>query len=168
MIIHHYRELLDFCLRKVRNRDVAADLVQESYARVLSMQQAGKAVQEPRALLRKVALNAKIDLDRRAQLRQHVNIDDLDETAQLAQPQHLQPEHAVASAQGVQALLSAIEALPPRCREAFCLYVFDGMPNKEIAARMGISLSMVNQYVSRGKLACIACQGPDEHGRGSE
>jgi RNA polymerase sigma-70 factor (ECF subfamily) len=56
------------------------------------------------------------------------------------------------------AYLRAIDILPARCREAFSLYAFDELPNKEIAARMGISLSRVNQYISRGKLACAACR----------
>jgi RNA polymerase sigma factor (sigma-70 family) len=158
VITRYYRELLNFCLRKVKDHDTAADLAQESYARVLAMQQAGQAVLEPRALLRQVALNAKIDMDRRAEIRQHDNIDELDEAVLPTQPQHLQPEEIYASSQAAEAYLKAIEALPTRCREAFCLYAFDELPNKEIAQRMGISLSMVNQYISRGKLACAACR----------
>ena len=38
-----------------------------------------------------------------------------------------------------------------------------GKGNKEIAARMGVSLSMVNQYISRGKLACAACREALDH-----
>lgn len=158
MLTRYYRDLLNFCLRKARDRDAAADLAQESYARVLSMQQAGQVILEPGALLRQVALRAKIDQDRRAAVRQHDDIDALDEASQPAMPGHLQPDEAYASSQIVSAYLQTIEALPPRCREAFSLYVFDQLPNREIAERMGISLSMVNQYISRGKLACAACR----------
>lgn len=77
---------------------------------------------------------------------------------QPAASPHQQPEQVYASSRAVQAYLDAIDQLPPRCREAFTLYVFDDVPNKEIAERMGISLSMVNQYISRGKLACAACR----------
>jgi RNA polymerase sigma-70 factor (ECF subfamily) len=156
VLIRHYKDLLNFCLRKTRNRDTAADLAQESYARVLSMQQAGQAIREPGALLRQVALRAKIDLDRRAAIRQHDDLDALDESQQPAGDSHLQPEEAYASSQSIQSYLKIIEELPPRCREAFCMYIFDELPNKEIAERMGVSLSMVNQYISRGKLACAA------------
>ena len=82
VLTRYYRDLLNFCLRKVRDRDVAADLAQESYARVLSMQQSGQVILEPGALLRQVALRAKIDLDRRAALRQHDDIDGLDDADQ--------------------------------------------------------------------------------------
>ena len=163
VLTRHYRDLLNFCLRKTRNRDTAADLAQESYARVLSMQQSGQAILEPGALLRQVALRAKIDLDRRAEVRQHEDLDALDESHQPAGARHLQPEEAYASSQAIQAYLKIIEELPPRCREAFCMYIFDELPNKEIAARMGVSLSMVNQYISRGKLACAACREALDH-----
>lgn len=158
VITHYYRELLNFCLRKVRDPHAAADLAQESYARVLTMERAGETVLEPRALLKKVALHLKIDMDRRAAIRRHDDLDALTETDVPALPAHLQPEEAYAAAQAADAYFAAIEQLPERCREAFSMYVFDELPNKEIAQRMGISLSMVNQYISRGKLACAACR----------
>lgn len=156
MLTRYYRDLLNFCMRKVRDRDTAADLAQESYARVLSMQQAGETIREPAALLKKVALHAKIDMDRRTAIRQHDDIHTLDEADQPIAPQCLQPENAYASTQTIQVYLDTIEALPPRCREAYSLYLFDELPYKEIAERMGVSISMVNQYIKRGKLACIA------------
>jgi RNA polymerase sigma factor (sigma-70 family) len=158
VITLYYRELLNFCLRKVRDPNAAADLVQESYLRVLAMERAGQAILDPRALLRKVAVHLKIDMDRRADIRRHDDIDDLAEPDIPALPAHLQPEEVYSSAQAAEAYLKAIEQLPERCREAFSLYVFDDLSNKEIAARMGISLSMVNQYIGRGKLACTACR----------
>ena len=51
----NYQELLNFCTRHTRNRDDAADLVQETYARALALMQAQwpatDAVQDVRALL---------------------------------------------------------------------------------------------------------------------
>lgn len=164
VIARHYRDLLNFCLRKVKDRDAAADLAQESYARVLAMQQSGQVILEPAALLKQVALRAKIDMDRRAGIRQHDDIDALDEADLPAGPRHLQPEEAYAASQAAQACLDAIEALPPRCREAFCMYLFDDLPNKEIAARMGVSPGMVDQYIKRGKLACAARRKAPGHG----
>lgn len=162
VITHYYRELLNFCLRKVRDPHTAADLAQESYARVLTMEQAGQTVLEPRALLKKVALHLKIDMDRRAASRRHDDLDTLAEADDPPSPSHLQPEQAYAASQAADAYIAAIEQLPERCREAFSMYVFDELPNKEIARRMGISLSMVNQYISRGKLACAACRAAIE------
>jgi RNA polymerase sigma-70 factor (ECF subfamily) len=107
-------------------------------------------------LLRQVALHAKIDIDRRTAVRQHDDIHALSEADHPVAPQCLQPEEAYASYQTVQAYLDTIEALPPRCREAFAMYLFDELPYKEIAERMGVSLSLVDRYIKRGKLACMA------------
>lgn len=158
MLTRYYRDLLAFCLGKVRDRHAADDLAQESFARVLRMEQAGQAILQPAALLRRVASNAKVDMDRRAALRLADDIDLLDEARQPVAPRHLQPEDAYASTQAIEAYVRAIEALPPRCREAFSLHVFEGLPKPEIAQRMGVSLSMVKQYITRGKAACAACR----------
>lgn len=163
MLARYYRDLLNFCMRKVHDRDTAADLAQESYARVLTMQQSGQTVQEPGALLRQVALNTKIDWDRRASIRQHDDIHELLEAEQPHAPRHLQPEEAYAASQTVQTYLATIDALPPRCREAFCMYIFEDLSNREIAERMGVSLGMVDRYIKRGKLACIARRAEVNH-----
>ncbi|MFT3803656.1 MAG: sigma factor [Burkholderiaceae bacterium] len=41
MLERYYRELLGFLSRVVKDRDTAADLTQESYARVLAARQGG-------------------------------------------------------------------------------------------------------------------------------
>ena len=56
----YYRELLGFLSRLVKDRDTAADLTQESYARVLAAHQGGQPVQNPRALLYQTARNLVI------------------------------------------------------------------------------------------------------------
>lgn len=156
MLAHYYQELLNFCWRSLRNREAAADLVQESYLRVLGVQEnAGEqAVREPRALLYHTARNLIIDKHRRAALRQHEALDALPEAAHPSAPQHLQPEQALQGSQDWRACVDAIDALPPRCRDAFVLHIFEELPHAQIAARMGISVSMVEKHIARGMLSC--------------
>jgi RNA polymerase sigma-70 factor (ECF subfamily) len=73
-------------------------------------------------------------------------------------PAHLQPEAVYATREVFRAYATAIAALPPRCREAFCLHVFGELSNGEIARRMNISVSMVEKHLIRGKAACRACR----------
>lgn len=152
VVARYYQELLNFCWRNLRNREAAADLVQESYARVLGE----AAVREPRALLYRTARNLMIDQHRRAALRRHEALDALPEAAHPAGPLHLQPEQALESSQDWHACVAAIDALPPRCRDAFVLHVFEELPHAQIAARMGISVSMVEKHIARGMLSCQA------------
>ncbi|ADX45698.1 RNA polymerase, sigma-24 subunit, ECF subfamily [Paracidovorax avenae ATCC 19860] len=164
MLERFYRELLNFLHRQVNDRDTAADLAQESYARVLAAQHAGPPVLDGRALLYRTARNLVIDQHRRAQVRHHESLDTVAEAGDPPAPRYLQPEEALASRQTVGAYVQVIENLPPRCREAFVLHIIDGLPQAEIAQRMGISVSMVEKHVVRGTLACRRhAQASDGH-----
>lgn len=122
MLDRYYRELLNYFSRQMRDRDGAADIVQEAYVRVLAVQQAGEAIREPRALLYRTARNVLIDQQRHSALRSLEDPQTLDE---MPAPAAQQPEEAYAAMQRVRRLISAIESLPPRCREAFILHKFD-------------------------------------------
>lgn len=168
MVAHYYQELLNYFARLVRSRDGAADLVHEAYVRVLALQKTGQPVHQPRALLYRTARNLLIDHGRRQAVRAApTDAEDapLPDVADVPAPRGCEPEAALASAQGVAALLAAIEALPPRCREAFLLHKFDGLPHAEVAARMGISRKMVEQHIQRAMQACRRCRAamdPDD------
>jgi RNA polymerase sigma-70 factor (ECF subfamily) len=47
-----------------------------------------------------------------------------------------------------------IEAMPPKCRESFVLNQIHGLDAAPIAARLGITESMVRKYVVRALLHC--------------
>ena len=46
------------------------------------------------------------------------------------------------------AIQQAIERLPERCREVFCLSKLEGLSNKEIAERLGISIKTVENQMT--------------------
>jgi RNA polymerase sigma-70 factor (ECF subfamily) len=160
----YHRELLNFLTRQVNDRDTAADLAQESFVRVLTAQSSGQAVLDMRALLYSTARNLVIDQHRRGVHRRHDDIDALDELEQPQLPHHQQPEEILSYEQQARALVDAIEALPPRCREAFVLNRFEGLSHQEVAERMGISKNMVAQHVARGLLSCRDCLERLAHG----
>lgn len=162
MLTHYYRELLNFLARAVDDRHAAADLAQESYVRVLTLQQSGQQVMEPRALLYRVARNLVIDQHRRGAVRSHDGDGADDEAdgalAMLAAPDVFEPETAAISSQGVEAMLAAIEQLPLRCREAFILHKFDGLSQAAVARQMDISVTMVERHIKLAMQACRRCQ----------
>lgn len=168
MAEQYYKELLNFCARTLKDRDAAADLVQEAYARFLGALQSGTAVIDPRALLFRTTRNLLTDQHRRAEVRRHESLDALLEEDQPLAPRHLQPEEVLAFTQYAQAILAAIESLPPRCREALILTRFDGLSHQEVADKMGISRNMVAQHVIRGVLVCKACDDRFHGPEGSE
>jgi RNA polymerase sigma factor (sigma-70 family) len=60
------------------------------------------------------------------------------------------PERSVFARDLLRRLQSALEQLPPRCREAVVLKRIEGLTQREIAARMGISEQAVANHVARG------------------
>jgi RNA polymerase sigma factor (sigma-70 family) len=154
VVERYYRELRRFLSRMVNDSDTASDIAQESYARVLSITRSGRVIENPRALLYRTGRNLVTDMHRRATVRAALDIDELAEHEEPAAPRTNQPDELWASAQRTQLLLAAIEALPPRCREAFILHKFDGLNHAEVASRMGISRNMLEKHIIRGLLSC--------------
>lgn len=66
------------------------------------------------------------------------------------------PERQVVNQDLLERVAAAIDALPPRCREAFVLNRIHGLPHDEVARALGISRSMVEKHVMRGLHACRA------------
>ncbi len=50
----------------------------------------------------------------------------------------------------------AVAHLPPKCRKAFLMRRMDGLPYKQIANRLNISVSAVEKHVTAGLLKCHA------------
>lgn len=153
----YYRELLNFLALKVRDRDTAADLTQESFARVYAAERAGTAIRDPRALLYRTARNLLTDGYRRASTRQVAAPDagdSLIEPDDHAGPEALEPDRAFATRQRFEAIAAIVDGLPPRCREAFVLVKFDGLSHAEVAQRMGIAVKTVEMQVQIALAAC--------------
>ncbi|MCW5620568.1 MAG: sigma-70 family RNA polymerase sigma factor [Burkholderiales bacterium] len=158
MAARYYQELLSYFSRALRDRDAAADVVQEAYARVLALQQAGQAVAEPRALLYRTARNLVIDRHRRDQVHSQVTVSEDAALEDLPAQRACEPDTLIASSQVLQAVLATIDALPLRCREAFILHRFDGLSHAEVAQRMSISRKAVEQHVQNAMLAIRQCR----------
>lgn len=166
MLERFYQGLLDFVARKTGCREQARDIVQESYARVLSRygtQASGTSSELQIARLFVTAKRLLIDRFRRRQYWPDVPV--LPEDLLDAGPQH-QPEWKLMRQQEARRLLQAIDALPPRCREAFTRFKLDGQSQREIALSMGISVNMVEKHIMRGMLSCK--QALDEQGGGHD
>jgi RNA polymerase sigma factor (sigma-70 family) len=167
MAAHYYRELLNFCAHTLQDRDAAADVVQETYARVIAVGRT-QIVAQPRALLYRVARNLLADLHRREQVRALESLESLAESMHPLAPRELQPEEALDARQYSRAMMEVIDGLPARCREAFVLNRFEGLSHQQVAEQMGISRNMVAQHVIRAVLACKACDDRLRAGQGKK
>lgn len=145
------RAILRYFTRKV-GRDAAPDLLQDAFVRVLGRGQL-EAVADPPALLQKIAINLARDFARKrrtetAYLRPGQEFDD-------APSDEAPPEERMEHDRKSRLLDSAVDALPPRCREVFELSMED-MSVAEIARRLGISDRMVRKHLAHAMQTCRA------------
>lgn len=151
-LFHQYRdELIRRLTRLVRCEETAADLVQETYLRLIRLIDSQRVLY-PRALLFRTATNLAIDYLRRGKFERHV-CDSLDAAMEVASADP-SVEQALFSKQRLQILLRVIDALPPRTREAFLLHRVHDYSYPEIAIRLGISESAVEKLMMRALSHC--------------
>lgn len=152
----YYRELLGFLSHRLRDREAAAELTQESFARVYASEQAGTPVRDPRALLYTTARNLVTDLHRRTQARGGEAFTDEDQADPDAHagPAALEPDAALETRQRFETLAAIVDSLPPRCRQAFLLIRIDGLTYAEAAQTMGIAVKTVEMQMQIAMHTC--------------
>jgi RNA polymerase sigma-70 factor (ECF subfamily) len=142
--------LMQFLRRSLRNKDDADDVCQDVYALVCEAAQK-KPPQPVKPFVFTVARNLLINRVRRDQIVSIEAVADLDVLGIAVDEPG--PDRAVMARQDIHRLQTALDHLPPRCREAVVLRKIDGLSYREIAARMGISEDTVSEYLSRGMFA---------------
>lgn len=130
--------------RRVRNPDEAEELAQEAYLRALRYRDSN--AESLKALLFRIAINlagTNARRDRTHHTTAHTSLEELP----IAHDELPQDEQLVQDERR-ELIAMAIQALPPRCRQVFVLSRFHDMRQKDIAQRLGISLSMVEKHIT--------------------
>lgn len=131
----------------------AEDIVQDTMARTWQAAQE-RPIKSGKAFLFASARHAALDLGRRHQV---VAMDSLEDLAGLSVLDDGPDAAETASRREELAFLAeAIRALPERCRQVLTLRKIYGLPQKEIAARLGISEHTVEVHTANGIHRCAA------------
>ena len=150
--VRYYDSLVRFLKRRSRSVEDAADLAQDTFAR-LSAADIGQ-IRQPGPFLFTTALNLLRDRARSSQAR-HAAFSVSAEEAQLVCPAP-RAERILDGEQRLRILEAALGELSPKCRAVFVLFHFDELSQREIADRLRISVSMVEKYVKQAVTHCEA------------
>jgi RNA polymerase sigma factor (sigma-70 family) len=142
--------LRTFLAQKTHSVHDAEDLAQEVFLRLWRMG-AQSEIRHLKAFAFKVAGNLLKDRSRRTYTRMMRNAVPAGDVA-LADV-GVEPSNMLESWQTLATVAAAIAQMPPRTREAFLLYRLEVCSHAQIAARMGVSVSMVEKYVSQATAA---------------
>lgn len=147
-VLPHEPELRRWLARVAADLD-QDDLVQETYA---SLAREWTTVRNPRGFMFKVARNLLIGRLRHKRIVNIVTIADL-ETLRVIDGQAT-GEQALVGREELSMLQQALAALPERCRQVLMLRKIDGLSQREVAVRLGLSESTVEKHVSAGIRRC--------------
>lgn len=142
--------LVGWLTSQARCRTRASDLAQETFCR-LAEQPGLQLHAHPRRYLATVARRLLIDDVRRRQ-SERAFLDAF--VLHSGDAMQLGPDRIAEAIQELAALAELLGELPVRVRRAFLASRVDGLTYAEIAAELGVSTSMVKQYVARAFAHC--------------
>ncbi|MBD9367318.1 sigma-70 family RNA polymerase sigma factor [Xanthomonas sp. XNM01] len=135
---------------RVGCRETAADLAQDTFARIMARDLAG--LHEPRAFLTTVAKGLMAHWFRRQSLERAY----LDSLAAAPEPVLPSLEQQAIVREALQLIDAMLDGLPSQARTVFLLSQFDGLGYAQIAGQLGISLSTVKRHMKRAFVGCLA------------
>ncbi|MDX3906712.1 MAG: sigma-70 family RNA polymerase sigma factor [Pigmentiphaga sp.] len=148
----HRSWLHQWLRRRLGCAEAAADLTQDTFVRLLSTRaQLGlPRLNEPRAYLTTIAHGLLVDFFRRAELERAW----LADLASAPEPVQVSPETRLLVLETLLAIDRMLDGLPAKARTAWVLNRLDGLAHADIAARLGVSVSRVRQYLATAARHC--------------
>lgn len=129
----------------------AQDLAQEVFTR-LSPSEVLDSVESVEGFLFATAANVAVDHGRRRKVR----TDTARAFEDAAEPQdEFAPDRLLEGREELAAIVAALNEMPERMRNIFILFRLENLPRAEIAERLGISKSLIDQQVALAT-ACLA------------
>ncbi|WP_110686817.1 RNA polymerase sigma factor [Salinicola aestuarinus] len=159
LYVRHRPELLGFLTRRTGCQEQAADLCQEIYLRLSRTPDTGLP-DDARAYLFRIARNLLIDQHRRS-APTVIALDSVEAT--LSCPRAC-PETTVCDRQCAHQLQDLLARLPPRLRQALIWHRLEGLTQREIGERLGVSERMAGRYVTQALSQCQAALAAMEGG----
>lgn len=128
------------------------DLAQETFLRAFA--EGGGQVNNPRAFLYRIARNLALNERDRMSHRVTTSMEDFPDPAVLGASDQVSVEETVEGRRKMAIFAEAISALPPQCRQVFILRKIHGLSQKEVALRLGLSVSTVEKHLASGLVKC--------------
>jgi RNA polymerase sigma factor (sigma-70 family) len=147
--------LIRFLVIRLGSEADAQDCAQDAMFRLFQRQGTLRDT-DLRSLLYVTARNIAIDRLRERRRAPLSLSGDAAEAAHEVADESVCPERSAAAREQLARMRVLLQELPPKCRQAFISYKFEGMEYAEIAARMELTESMVRKYVLRALAYCAA------------
>lgn len=149
---NHQSWLHQWLKYKLGNADQAADIVQDTFIKLIQTRDELLGVKEPRAYLTSIAKNLLIDQVRRKKIEQ-AYLDGLSQLEYMLETV-ASPEDQLEIIQAINQLCKALEDVSQKAQHAFILHYLEGYTHKETAEKIGVSTKMIQKYLAACLVRC--------------
>jgi RNA polymerase sigma-70 factor (ECF subfamily) len=149
---NHRGWLHQWLRQKIGNTEQAADLVQDTFIKLLQTRDELLGIKEPRAYLTSIAKNLLIDQVRRKRIEQ-AYLDGLSQMEYMLDAV-ASPEDQMQIIQALDQLCKALKDVSAKAQQAFILHYLEGYTHKETAERLDVSTKMIQKYLANCLIRC--------------
>lgn len=150
----HHLWLMAWLRRRLGCPHNAADLAHDTFARVIARRESLCLQGQGKALLTTIAHGLMVDHLRRKALERAF----FEAIAAMPAAMAPSPEDRLALLETLVEIDRMLDGLPAKVRQAFLLSQLDGLSYAQIATELNVSVSSVQQYMTRAFTACYAAQ----------
>jgi len=146
--------LVGYLTTRLRSEQEAKEVAQEAYVRLLQLQHPSTP-SLLRAYLFKTATNLATDRLRHRKVQHQAeekqeSFENLSATGRESDD----PAMQLIEREQTARLLGYLQELPIKCQQVFSLHRLEGVPQHEVATRIGVSARMVRRYVTYTMVYC--------------
>lgn len=149
LVIRYYQEAVRFCMKMIRQEQIAFDIVQDSFADIYIQRVRVLKSCTFRTYLFSVVKHKTLDEFRRDARYRTEELDAFDMEVQGGYSPS--PETVYVKNEEYEELLNWIEELPEDYRRVLLLFCVEGMSYQEIAASMGKNIAQVRILLHRAR-----------------
>lgn len=139
------KDLYYFVLGYVHMREVAEEVVSDVFLEVWNNRASLGEIRQMKSWLLILARNKAISYLRK-ETPEVVSFDEIDD---FYVPTVQSPDHNLISKEEIDEINRTIALLPPKCKEVFTLAKIEGLPYKEIAEMLDISVKTINIHIAK-------------------
>ena len=151
LYLHHHSWLVGWLQRRLGCSETSLDLAQDTFVRLLNKSEL-IAVREPRAYLSTIAHSLAVNHLRRRDVEKAY----LETLALQDAPVVPSLEEQNLTIEALTTIITVLEGLPTRACEVFLLAQVEGLAYKQIAARLEITVNMVQKDMIKAMARCYA------------
>lgn len=142
--------MLGVCVRYVRNRNEAEDVLQEGFVKIFKKIKTFEGRGSFEGWLKRIMVNTAINYlksNKKFQLEEEFDANNLNHTIGKSDEELFEANAEVPQ----EELISMIDDLPTGYKLVFNMYVLEGMTHKEIAESLGCSLGTSKSQLSKAR-----------------